>query len=392
MSTRRAARPLDELALTLVGHPYAPIGMGEQLRSHVSACRAVQLDARVYDVFRYAARDDAGYRALLDGAEAPRLPGGIRIFHINGDEIEPVLAAIGSKAFDGGYNIIVPAWELPVYPAVWARLLERFHEVWALSRHIQGALDRADVPSHFVGQSVEATPGPMLPRRAFGIRESAYVLLHAFDLGSYAARKNPAAVLTLFRMLTEAAPFRDIQLVLKVKDGERSALAWAARHADDPRIKVIADPLDSVGMRSLINAADCFVSLHRAEGFGRGLGEAMALGRLALGTGWSGNLDFMTAENSLLVPHRLVQVGGRAYPHAAGQRWAEPDAKAAAALLQQILDDPRLGRAIAARGRAQVLRSHGHRAVGLRVLDQLERIAAGWAGRPLAAVMQAAPP
>ena len=387
MSTRRAARPLDELPLTLVGHPYAPIGMGEQLRSHLSACRAVRLDARVHDVFRYAARDDAGYRALLHAAEAPRLPGGIRIFHINGDEIEAVLAAIGTKAFEGGYNIIVPAWELPVYPAVWARLLEQFDEVWALSRHIQGALERADVPSFLVGQSVEPTAGPMLPRRAFGIRESAYVLLHAFDVGSYAARKNPQGVLTLFRTLTQASPFQDLQLVLKVKEGERGAPVWAETLASDPRIKVISEPLDSIGMRSLMNACDCFVSLHRAEGFGRGLGEAMALGRLAMGTEWSGNLDFMTPETSLLVPHRLVRVGARAYPHASGQRWAEPDIEAAAALLRPMIAEPKRGRAIAARGRAAVLRSHGHRAVGLRVLDQLERIAAGWAGRPLAAVM-----
>ena len=388
MSRRRAARPLDELKLTLVGHPYAPIGMGEQLRSHFSACRAVQLEPQVFDVFRYAARDDAGHRTLLGAAETTRLPGGIRVFHINGDEVDAVLAAIGARAFEGGYNVIVPAWELPAYPAAWARKLEQFDEVWALSRHIQGALERADIPSHLVGQSVQPAPGPMLPRGALGIRESAYVLLHLFDLGSYAARKNPDAVLDLFQRLIDAAPLRDLQLVLKVKDGERGAPDWLRRQAD-PRVTIISEPMDSLGVRSLLNACDCFVSLHRAEGFGRGLGEAMALGRLALGTGWSGNLDFMTADNALLVPHRLVRVGARAYPHAAGQRWAEPDVAAAAALLRPILDEPARGRAIALRGRAEVWRSHGHRAVGLRILDQLERIAAGWAARPLAAVMHA---
>ena len=67
------------------------------------------------------------------------------------------------------------------------------------------------------------------------------------------------------------------------------------------------------------------MSLHRAEGFGRGLGEAMALGRLALGTGWSGNVDFMTEKNSLLVRHRMVKLKRDEYPHWQGQSWAEPD-------------------------------------------------------------------
>lgn len=369
---------LDDVALTIIGHPWAPIGMGEQMRSHVQACTAVRLHHQVFDIFRYAQRADETHTRMLGGLETDRVPPGVRIFHINGDEVERVIEAFEAQgnAFAEGHNVIVPAWELPAYPKEWALQLQKFDEVWALSRFIEDSLATAGVRSHFVGQAIEWEPGPLLPRRHFGIRESAYVLLNFFDLSSYSSRKNPEAVRELFERVRALDPFRDIQMVLKVKNGERGAEEWAAELASDPQIKVIATPLDTFGVKSLINACDCFVSLHRSEGFGRGLGEAMALGRVALGTGWSGNVDFMTPENSLMVRHELLKLRRDEYPYWKGQSWAEPDVGHAVELLRPILDDPARGRALAERGQADVLRTHGNRAVGLRILARLEQIAA----------------
>ncbi len=373
----------DSLPVTFIGHPFAPIGMGEQLRSHLAAASAAHVEWGVLDIFRYAQRGDAAHHDLIGDREIARPRGGIRIFHVNGDEVDRVLDAFAARGgdFAGGYNIIVPAWELPLYPKQWAARLTKFDEVWALSAFVQESLATAGVMSHLVGQSVEVKPGLLLPRRFFAIRESAFVLLHFFDLTSYAARKNPFGVLDLFGRLRRAAPFLDIQLVLKVKDGEQDGADWAEALGSDPLVRVISTPLDSLGVRSLIAAADCFVSLHRAEGFGRGLGEAMAMGRLALGTAWSGNLDFMTESNALLVRQTQVQVPADAYPHWQGQTWAEPDIDHAAALLAPVLRDPARGRMRALRGQAEVLRRHGNRAVGLRILDRLDAIAAALPGR-----------
>jgi len=370
---------LDDIAVTFVGHPFAPIGMGEQLRSHVSACAALRLGFGVYDIFRYAQRSDAAHFSVVGERERENVGRGIRIFHVNGDEVDSVIAAFETRGneFAAGHNIIVPAWELPAYPRAWAEKLARFDEVWAISGFVQQGLLAAGVASRRIGQSVETDPIALLPRRYFGIRESSFVLLHFLDLTSYAARKNPQGVLELARRLWAEQPFLDLQLVLKVKNGEQPAEEWAEAFRGDPRVQVLDAPLDSIGVRSLINCCDCFVSLHRAEGFGRGLGEAMALGKLALGTGWSGNLDFMTAENALLARHDLVRLKRDEYPHWQGQSWAEPDVAHAAELLRPLLADPARGRALAAKGQREVLRSHGHRAVGLRILARLEEIAAG---------------
>jgi hypothetical protein len=302
--------------------------------------------------------------------------------------VERVLETFSARnnVLEDGFNIVVPAWELPVYPKPWVRELRRFDEVWALSSFIRDALAASGIAAPLIGQSVQLPAGPFLPRRHFGIRESAFVLLNFFDLSSYAERKNPEAALALLDRIRAAQPFLDVQLVLKVKNGQDGAEEWAAALAPDPRVKVIATPLDSFGVRSLINACDCFVSLHRAEGFGRGLGEAMLLGRLAMGTGWSGNLDFMTKENSLLVRHRMVKLKRDSYPHWQGQSWAEPDIDHAYALLRPVLEDPARGRAMAMRGQAEAFRSHGHRAVGIRILDRLEKIVAEAAPKRLEAL------
>ena len=369
------------MSITLIGHPYAPIGMGEQLRSHIAALASVHAEFGVYDIFRFATRADPAHAALVGGREVEDVPsgerGGVRIFHLNGDEIANARAAFAARGFawEGGRNIIVPAWELPVYPAEWAEALRGFDEIWALSGFIQQALAAAGVESHLIGQSVQQAPGPMLPRRHFGMRESAFVLLHFFDLSSWASRKNPGAVLELFRRLRQAVPFADLQLVLKVKQGEFGAEDWArnflAEHGVSGQILLIDRPLDSEAVRGLIAACDCFVSLHRAEGFGRGLGEAMALGRLAMGTNWSGNTDFLTHETGLPVEYRLIPVGAGEYPHGEGQSWAEADVDDAVAQLLPVIADPSRGRALALQGQASVLRSHGNRAVGLRMLERI---------------------
>jgi transposase len=380
-----------EIPVTLIGHPFATVGMGEQLRSHIAACRSVHVPFKVLDIFRYAARSDSDHRKLVEPFEIDVPPGGLRIFHVNGDEIPRVLKAFGGRGgtFADGYNIIVPAWELPKYPEKWAKQLRKFNEVWALSHFIEGSLAAVGISSTHIGQPVEVPLGYFLPRKYFGIRESAFVLLNFLDLSSFSARKNPEAALTMFEALRRRREFRDIQLVIKAKKGDKDAEDWLQPiRGRLPEARFLAKPMSALETRSLINCCDCFVSLHRAEGFGRCTGEAMFLGRLALATSWSGNLDYMTKENSLLVDHNLVPIRVGEYPFAKGQLWAEPNVDHAVDLLEAAMGDPDWARVIAANGRRDVRLAHGFRAVGLRVLDRVTQIAAELARRGVPAAQR----
>lgn len=366
----------DTQRVTLVGHPFASIGMGEQLRACARALDAVGVDYEIYDVYRYSKRTDPDHLELLSSREVPDVPSGIRIFHINGDEVEPVLAAMSKRGFDfgAGRNVIVPAWELPTYPSVWKSGLETFDEAWAISTYVHEALTRAGVRSHFVGQSLEIPSRPFLSRRYFGIRDSALVFLHFLDLTSFATRKNPEAAVEVFARLRALRPLEDIQLVLKVKNGDAAASDWVdelrERLHDDAIL--ITDVLTAFETHSLISCSDCFVSLHRAEGTGRGAGEAMWLGRTALATGWSGNVDYMDLTSALFVNYKLVPVPAGAYPHAEGQHWADPDREHALELALRFVDDPAFRRSMEVAGRRAIAHRASNRTVGLRMLQRLQ--------------------
>ncbi len=360
--------------ITVIGHPFANIGMGEQLRSSVRSLQSAMVDCRVIDIFRATPRTDIDHVELVSPLEISDLPPGIRIFHINGDEVGPVLQTLRQRRmrFSAGVNIIVPAWELPTYPGVWADGLRKFDEVWALSKFIQQALANANLESHHVGQSVEVAGQPFLSRKHFGISESAFVFLNFLDLSSYATRKNPEAVLQMFRAVKQRRPYDDIQFVLKVKNGDADAADWVAPLREEFGEAVfISRPLASFENFSLIAACDCFVSLHRSEGFGRGPGEAMFLGRVAMATAWSGNMDYMDPDCALLVNYELKPVPDGAYPHGDGQVWAEADVDHGVHLALQALDDPSLVRRLEIAGRRAAFARAGNRAVGLRMAERI---------------------
>jgi glycosyltransferase involved in cell wall biosynthesis len=126
---------------------------------------------------------------------------------------------------------------------------------------------------------------------------------------------------------------------------------------------------------ALVALADCFVSLHRSEGFGRGPAEAMLLGKPVITTDYSGTRDFATAETALLVGGELVPVGRDEYPGAEGQVWAEPDTDEAAAAMRRIAGDRALAERLGRAGRATIRELYDPHVVGARYLDRFAAIA-----------------
>ncbi|HEY0437640.1 MAG TPA: glycosyltransferase [Phenylobacterium sp.] len=365
--------------VTIVGYPFQPTGMAEHARSTFRAFQAVGVTPRLLDV----AEDNAEPDPDLERAFAPHLTGelgtGVNLFGVNGDEAARVIERVGERAFATGYNIAYPAWELAKYPKVWAETLERFDEIWAPSAFVQQALqDAVSRPVHRMPLPVDLKLSGFLGRRHFGIPEDAFVVLFFFDFLSFAARKNPQAVLDAFERLAARRPEADICLVIKSRAGIGAEAAQAELEARvaalAPRAMTLSGDLSDNEIKNLVRVSDVFVSLHRSEGFGRGMAEAMALGRPAIATGYSGNLDFMAPGTGLLVDHELVPVAPGAYPHGDGQVWAEASVEHAAALIEQLLDDPAAARAMGRRAQAHVRETLSVDAIGKRYLERLAAI------------------
>jgi glycosyltransferase involved in cell wall biosynthesis len=371
-----------ELPVTVIGHPFAPIGRGEDLRASYRAFKAAGLKPQIVNVFG-GIGEDRDLEEELGPALQSTSAEGVDLYCINGDEVEPILSHLGSRR-RSRYSVVFPTWELPNYPEHWARALERFDEVWAPSAFVRDSIARA------VARPVNTIPEPtgvrltrFLGRRHFGIPESAYAFLFAFDLRSYYQRKNPLAVIDAYARVARARPTRDLVLVVKMAGGDarheaaalmREDLRRRAEAMGLSRMVVIERGLTDTETKNLVHCCDCFVSLHRSEGFGRFLAEAMYLGKPVIATAWSGNMEFMNPEVACLVGYRLVPVRDGEYPFWSDQTWADPDVDEAAGWMTRLVDEPGWGRRLGEHASRHIRARFSYRAIGLQYVDRLREI------------------
>jgi len=253
------------------------------------------------------------------------------------------------------------AWELPIVPADWRRGARFVHDLWVPSRFTAAALQsvlpgRVHVVSHPVALDAEAKADGN--RARFGIPNDAVVVLVSANLASSFERKNPVGAIRAFQAAFGNRP--DRVLILKTGNPDHfpdeSARLFASI-AGAANIRVLTEVLTAEGTRTLTASADIVLSLHRSEGFGLVIAEAMAQGKPVVATGWSGNMDFMDETNSVPVPFRPVPVvDPRGVYDGPGALWAEPDVDFAAEQLRRLADDAELRASIGEKARAAALR------------------------------------
>jgi glycosyltransferase involved in cell wall biosynthesis len=306
-------------------------------------------------------------------------PPGINLVHLNADTAFFDYLLLRERGIERGYTIGYWAWELAKFPDEWRSSFAFVQEVWAASRFAYEAIAPATTKPVFLMPPAVAIPAPEpgLKRADFGLPDDKFIFYFSFDFRSYASRKNPLAAIAAFR---RAFPHSDapVSLVLKTigsswKLEDRDALTQTIR--GDPRILLIDQEFARPRAIALVALADCFVSLHRSEGFGRGPAEAMLLGKPVITTDYSGTRDFATAETALLVGGELVPVGKDEYPGADGQVWAEPDIDEAVAAMSRIAGDRPLAERLGRAGRALIREIYDPNVVGARYLDRFAAIA-----------------
>lgn len=303
----------------------------------------------------------------------------VNLCFVNADQTTVLFETMPS-ALRGRYNVGYWFWELQAFPAAWQRALDAVDEVWVASDFVRQAVAGAagDKPVRVVPYPIQVDLSRAYSRFEFGLPPDAFVFIFNFDYLSYFERKNPGALISAFR--TAFPDEAGIVLVLKTTgESEAPQAAESLRRLanGDPRIIFLDALLDREAMYGLLSVADAYVSLHRSEGLGLGLAESMYLGKPVIGTGYSGNLQFMTHENSCLVDFGLVDVPPQSYPHAAGQQWAEPDIADAARWMRRVYLDAEFRRDIAARGADDIRQHMSRRAASAAMVAELQRIRLG---------------
>ena len=364
----------------LVGHPYGVLGVGEYVRASAAAFAAAGVPFHIrntYDWGEHLAEKHPDF-AFWDRLTTGR-PHRANVFHINADEMADARRHLGDAFFADRYNIAAWHWELSHFPEAWLKALEGVDELWASSRFIQHTLaERARVPVVWMPHPVEVTGAPTTEALDLPVPDERFLFLTFFDFTSFVTRKNPFGAIRAFRAAFPRGGAPRVGLIVKANGASaRPAEAkafLASPELRDPRITVVNETLDRRRLLGLIRRCDCFVSLHRSEGFGRGIAEALLFEKPVIVTGYSGNMDFTNPQNACIVDYQLVDVGPDEYPHPAGQRWADPDLEQAAEHMRRVVTDPAWAVALARRGRELVESQHGVEAVGRRCRARLEKL------------------
>ena len=373
-SIRRAPPPVTP-GVNLLGYARGEFGVAENVRSYA---RALEQVTHPFLIFNF----DVGTASRQQDNSMERhfsdtLRYADNMFFINADQMQIARDVLGRDAFAGRHNIGFWVWELEKFPHDWRDALDLVDEVWVPTGFVRDAIAAAtDKPVLRMPKAIEFEVPQGMGRAHFGLPPDEFVFLFSYDFNGFVARKNPEAVISAFRQAFPGGT-NGVRLLVKSTNGGRFPERLEALRrgvSDDPRIEVRDEFLTREEMSGLQDSIDCFVSLHRSEGFGLGMAECMYLGKPVIATGYSGNLDFMDRDNSLLVDYRRVPLCDGDYPYWQGQQWADPEVAHAARLMRQVFDDREFARRLGSAAAASIRRTNSRAVCGAATATRLHAI------------------
>jgi glycosyltransferase involved in cell wall biosynthesis len=391
------ARRHARLGMNIAGFLTAELGVGESARCMVRAADAAAIPVALVPL-KLNCKNRLGDQTFASRLQDQN-PYDVNVVHLDPPACRDIDHHHGKSFRAGKYNIAYFAWELPEFPDGWVPSFDYFDEIWCPSDFAAAAIamksplpvltmpHAIDVPAAIApsdtsghaeagGTDTPAAPPTAELRRKFNLPVDKFLFLSLFDLNSYSARKNPRAVIDAFRqsgLITERAA-----LVIKVQnvagnDADFSALQASVR--DLPGTTLLTETLPRADIYALEAACDCFVSLHRAEGFGLAIAESMLLGKPVIATNWSATAEFVTPENGCPVRARLVTLERNHGPYAKGATWADPDPAHAAEHMRRLYSDRALAARLGAAARETIQSRFSPAVIGARYRRRLESIA-----------------
>ena len=274
------------------------------------------------------------------------------------------------------YRIGYWYWELEKIPPHWQAQADEVDEIWTATKFVADALrQRFDVPVRIIMPGLEHPVFEPLPRSRFGLPEGTFLFLFTFHMASIMERKNPLGLIAAFIQAFGADD--TVGLVLKTSFGHMypEQLAELREAGEGYNVIIIDDVFTQGEVLALMDVCDSYVSLHRSEGYGLTMAEAMLLGKPVIATAYSGNLDFMSDETSLLVRFELVTLDRDYLPYKAGMRWAHASLDHAAQCMRKVRDDPVWARELGAKAKADLATRMSFEVSGRKVAARLAEIA-----------------
>jgi len=320
----------------LIGYATSPMGLGEDLRTFAALLEHLAIPFSIIDI-----PTDSSGKIAVTFKHLCATQFATSIFFMSPMECEKISTQYPPLFTQPKMKIGYFLWELPDFPEKYLPALKLVDQIWCPTKFVQAS---------FMAKSKQLTltiPLPVIQplasgrdfRKELGIPKDAFVALFMFDLHSTQNRKNPQGAMQAFMQFAQNKP--DAYFVLKInrwQNMDRKALSWLP---NDPRIKLVTDTLQPAELADLYQSANCYLSLHRSEGFGRTLVEALQHGLTLISTNYSGPADYITTQNTQIIEWLPQTVRKGDYPFNNFSMWADPIIEEAAKALQNLYRAPR---------------------------------------------------
>ena len=368
-------------SVLFVGYVESALGLGESFRNLLKALDAAGMPFGIHPFSREAETRRIG--PFLESRYDLHEVYDVNVAYIQVAQLPHYFHELQKRVTGARYNILRTYWELSKAPAAWQTHLERIDEIWAPNSFVADAFRPIfDRKITIVPVCISVNRSKSYSRDYFGLDEDRFYFMFSFDYYSGSARKNPLGVVQAFAY---AFPDAETKVGLLIKStGSTELDPTAAQQLQnsstlDKRITILDRSLNRDQMLSLIAGCDCYISLHRSEGFGLGMAEALALGRPVIATDYSGNREYLTEATGFPVPFALRTMIPGEYPMSEGQSWAEPDLRVAIQHMRTVFSDPDERTRRALRGRRFIEEHYSERTVARIVIDRLDEIRRGFA-------------
>lgn len=327
-----------EHGVNLIGNIFAESGLGQSCRLVASALDRTGFPLNIYRYEQLGAegQGDHSWQERI----SKELPYDVNLIHINPHELGLAFMQQDASVWNYRYNIGYWLWELEEFPDEWIPCFNCVDEIWAPSEFVCNAIrKKTTLPVHCMPYYVAVNIEKPYSRTDFGIPEDKFLYLMMYDQSSCMERKNPIGVLNAFKRAFDKNN-KNVGLVIKINNPTPESKKKIQNVLDGyTNVYLIEGTLNRDQVNSLTKCVDVVVSLHRAEGFGLVLAEAMLLGTPTIATNWSSNTEFMNKDVACMVDYKLITIEKDIPPFKAGNRWADADLDQAAEYMRKLYED-----------------------------------------------------